>query len=196
MKQDIEALIARVRDGDRDAAAALVLRYGPIIRRRLRNKLSPDLRRVYDEEDLLASVARRFDASVKGGRVAVEGEQQLIAFLLGIGRRTVAERARKFGVGPRARSAMAESSRQWRERADVDAPGCTEAQELCRAVRGEGHRELLCWVLAGRSLAEFARVHGISPATVRMRWQRLRAMVRRRSADGGGPGGERERERD
>ena len=54
-------LLARIRAGDRDAAAAFLDRYGPLVRRRVRGKLGQQMRRVFDSQDLWSTLARRFD---------------------------------------------------------------------------------------------------------------------------------------
>jgi hypothetical protein len=73
---DFDALLARMRAGDRDAAAAFVTRYGTRIRRRLRGKMSPSIRRLFDSQELMSTVARRLDAFVRSGRLAAVSEGQ------------------------------------------------------------------------------------------------------------------------
>src|SRR5437870_646655 len=50
-----------VRRGDRASIARFVLSNGPLIRMRLRDRLGGKVRRVFDSDDLIATVARRMD---------------------------------------------------------------------------------------------------------------------------------------
>ena len=57
----VAALLDRMRRGDRSAASEFVLAYGPLIRGRFRNRLSPRMRSYFDSLDLVSTVARRLD---------------------------------------------------------------------------------------------------------------------------------------
>ncbi len=71
--RELPALLDRVRGGDREASAEFISRYGPRIRRRVRGKLSPAMRRLFDSQEILATVARRLDQMVASGERRAEG---------------------------------------------------------------------------------------------------------------------------
>ena len=58
------ALLARMREGDRSACGEFMLHYGDLLRLRIRDKLSSNLRLVLDSEDVLSTVTRRLDVIV------------------------------------------------------------------------------------------------------------------------------------
>ena len=59
---DFLDLIARARDGDEQAATAIVEKYGPIALRVVRRHLAPETRRLLDSGDLMQSLWRSFFA--------------------------------------------------------------------------------------------------------------------------------------
>ena len=73
---DPEELVRRMRSGDRDAAAEFISRYDSRIRRRIRGKLGPAMRRLFDSQDIVSTLGRRLDLYVRSGRLeAVSGDQ-------------------------------------------------------------------------------------------------------------------------
>ncbi|MFM9994440.1 MAG: hypothetical protein ACKVU4_01420, partial [Phycisphaerales bacterium] len=66
---DPEALLQRMRRGDRAAAGEFVNRYGSRLLRRIRSKLSQPMRRVFDSVDILSTLARRLDRFVSSGQL-------------------------------------------------------------------------------------------------------------------------------
>src|SRR5439155_1979963 len=77
-------LFQRVRGGDGAAAAELVRRYEPAIRRRVRVWLrlqDPRLRRVFDSMDICQSVLASFFVRAAAGQYELQDPGQLIALL-------------------------------------------------------------------------------------------------------------------
>ena len=73
---DLDTLIARMRAGDRAAAAAFITQYGDRVRRRVSGKLSPAMRRLFDSQEIMSTVARRLDHCVSGGELAAMAPDQ------------------------------------------------------------------------------------------------------------------------
>ena len=92
----VEALLEQMRDGDREAAALFVSRYGPRIRRRIRGKLGPGMRRIFDSQDILSSVGRRLDAFIHGRKLTANNEQELWGLVHRIASRVLVDKARIF----------------------------------------------------------------------------------------------------
>jgi RNA polymerase sigma-70 factor (ECF subfamily) len=74
-------LILRVRSGDEPAAAELVRRYEPAIRRSARLRLNPRLRRSFDSMDLCQAVLCSFFVRVAAGQYEVDAPEQLLKLL-------------------------------------------------------------------------------------------------------------------
>jgi RNA polymerase sigma-70 factor (ECF subfamily) len=86
-------LFRRVRAGDEQAAAELVRRYEPAIRRRVRVWLrlqDPRLRRVFDSMDVCQSVLASFFVRAAAGQYDLEEPGQLIALLFRMARHKLA----------------------------------------------------------------------------------------------------------
>jgi RNA polymerase sigma-70 factor (ECF subfamily) len=77
------ALIARIRAGDAEAAAEVVRRYEPEIRRAIRLRLTdPGLRRVFDSMDICQSVLANFFIRAAAGQFDLEEPEQLLHLLV------------------------------------------------------------------------------------------------------------------
>ena len=92
---DFATLIARVRQGDHDAAELLVRHYEPIIRREVRLSLvDPRLVRLFDSIDVSQSVFASFFSRSAHGRFDLNDADQLAALLLRMARNKLASRSR------------------------------------------------------------------------------------------------------
>jgi DNA-directed RNA polymerase specialized sigma24 family protein len=82
MEVEFEQLISRVRDGDADAATALVRQYESAVRVAVRIRLSdPALRRQLDSVDICQSVLASFFFRAAAGQYDLNDPAQLIALL-------------------------------------------------------------------------------------------------------------------
>ncbi|MFO0833346.1 MAG: sigma-70 family RNA polymerase sigma factor [Phycisphaerales bacterium] len=173
------ALLARIRAGDREAAAEFVLQFGPILRQRVRSKLTGGLRRLVDSADLLASVARRLDRAVAERRAWFETEAQLFSFVNTIASRIVVDKARVLNRLQRAESHEAAWARSMYARiADADLGGDaafdTVIEDAMRALESERERRVLSLWLMGMNHNEIAFEMDANPAAVRQQWCRIR----------------------
>src|SRR5689334_16822079 len=73
----VGSLLTRMRAGDRNAAAQFMDRFGSRIRRRVRGRLRPAMRRLFDSQEIISTLARRLDLFVRGGQLNAETEGQL-----------------------------------------------------------------------------------------------------------------------
>jgi RNA polymerase sigma-70 factor (ECF subfamily) len=93
--QSFRDLILQVRSGDVTAAAELVRRYEPTIRRTVRVRLRNfRLRRVLDSTDICQSVLANFFVRVAAGQYELETPDQLLKLLATIARNKVLDHAR------------------------------------------------------------------------------------------------------
>src|SRR5437764_4205204 len=87
-------LIRRVRGGDEAAAAELVKRYEPAIRRAVRVRLDPRLRRVCDSMDLCQAVLGSFFVRAALGQYELETPEQLLKLLATMARKKLSKAGR------------------------------------------------------------------------------------------------------
>jgi RNA polymerase sigma-70 factor (ECF subfamily) len=93
---DFAEFIRRVRAGDAEAAAELVRRFEPLIRRAARFRLTdPHLRRLIDSTDICQSVLAGFFVRAATGQYDLEDPDQLLKLLVGMTRNKLAFQARK-----------------------------------------------------------------------------------------------------
>lgn len=182
--RDVEAaaLLARIRAGDRNAAAQFVLRFGPVLRQRFRNRLGDGLRRLMDSADLVSSVARRLDAAVADHRAWFESEAELWAFLHKLATAVIADKAR---VLARLRRAEAEEQRWARpmlselQSSDDRSsdPFDRTVDRALRSLQNDGERRVLSLWLMGMSHGQIAVETDSSAGTVRQQWHRIRGRL-------------------
>jgi RNA polymerase sigma factor (sigma-70 family) len=91
-----EELIRRVRAGDQDAAAELVLQYEPAIRRAVRFRLTDArLGRLLDSMDICQSVLKSFFVRAASSQYSLETPEQVLKLLTAMARNKLASQARK-----------------------------------------------------------------------------------------------------
>jgi RNA polymerase sigma-70 factor (ECF subfamily) len=89
-------LLRQVREGDEAAAAELVRRFEPEIRRAVRVRLTdPRLRRVLDSTDVCQSVLANFFLRIVAGEFDLNRPDQLLALLQAMARNKVLDKARR-----------------------------------------------------------------------------------------------------
>jgi RNA polymerase sigma-70 factor (ECF subfamily) len=92
----IDELIRRVRAGDQDAAAVLVKRYEPAIRRAVRFRLADaGLAALLDSMDICQSVLGSFFLRAATGQYKLETPEQLLKLLITMARNKLISHARK-----------------------------------------------------------------------------------------------------
>lgn len=131
-------LLCRVRKGDETAAAELVRRYEPEIRREIRLRLVDQrLRRVFDSVDICQSVLASFFVRVAAGQYDLERPDQLLRLLLGMARNKLAFAARTQQAQRRDHRRLANNGGECVERvADGPSPSRIVAgRELLDAFR-------------------------------------------------------------
>src|SRR6266436_4001848 len=89
-------LIGQVRAGDGEAAAELVRRYEPAIRRAARIRLADSrLRRLFDSMDISQSVFASFFVRAALGQYELEKPERLLGLLVAMSRKKLADHARQ-----------------------------------------------------------------------------------------------------
>ncbi len=184
LDQDSQRLLCRLRAGDREAAAEFALRYGPRIRRRIAGKLGPRMRRIFDSQDILSTVLRRFDNYVQKREFDSATEEQLLALVVRIAENAVIDKVRIVQRLERAESADGEIARAMINRLRENQGGAHDEaavdQVLDRAfdaLENPIDRQILWFWLAGRRHSDAAEYLDIPAERVRKRWERIRAAL-------------------
>jgi DNA-directed RNA polymerase specialized sigma24 family protein len=99
---EFQALLGRVRRGDAEAAAELVRRYEPAIRRAARVRLvDTRLNRLLDSMDICQSVMASFFVRTALGQYELETPEQLLKLLATMTRNKLANQVKVHGAGRR-----------------------------------------------------------------------------------------------
>jgi RNA polymerase sigma factor (sigma-70 family) len=179
----VAEVLARIRGGDRHAAAAFVMENQDFIRRRYRQRLGLRLRRLIDSQDLVSTIARRLDACVLGKGVVAKDEAQLWALIFRIGDNALIDRRRVLARLEQVEGPDSEIAREWRcrmaraERARPDG-ALMEVDRMLRLLASEVDRQILSLWLAGLEHNQIAEELGLSPTNVRQHWARICARLR------------------
>jgi RNA polymerase sigma-70 factor (ECF subfamily) len=184
-ESDFSELIARVKAGDRQAAAELVHRYEPTIRLMVRRRLTnPKLRRFLDTMDICQSVLAKFFQAAASDQVALETPRELMNLLATMTKNKIISHTRKAEA---ARRDPKQGTVVAGDGSACVAPGLTPSQqvsreELERELRNkltDEERLIADMRAAGRSWADIAARVGGSPDAIRMQHTRTIARVAR-----------------
>lgn len=179
---DIGECLKRITTGDRDAAARFVMLYAPVIRQRFRARLSPALRRLMDSTDLVSTIGRRLDQIVASGALDLENESQLWALVNHLARAAIADKARVLARLRRVEEQDSGWARGFLERAERQGEAARDPfddtlDRAMRTVESETDQRVLALWLAGCSHVQISAQLDMTPAAVRQRWQRVRALL-------------------
>lgn len=178
----LTGLIDRMNRGDREAAGAFLARYGPLIRRRIRGKMYSSLKRVADTGDILSTLSRRLDLYVLNGRFMCRTEDELWSLINTIAERSTVEKARILNSINRLEREDGPLARKVQEAFDGAQSGSGAVElawdDLMAHVVDPIDREIAFHWTLGCGHAEIATIVGLSPAAVRKRWERVKAMLR------------------
>jgi RNA polymerase sigma-70 factor (ECF subfamily) len=171
-----DALIQRVRQGDPEAAAAIVREYEPEIRRAVRMRLTdPRLHRVLDSVDVCQSVLGNFFVRAAAGQFELERPEQLVKLLMTMARNKLLDQVRRQRAGRRDQRRLEAGGDQALELAADGQPSPSRVvagKELLSQVYAqlpEEERRIAELRAAGCEWAEIAREQGGSPEALRKR---------------------------
>jgi RNA polymerase sigma-70 factor (ECF subfamily) len=171
-------LIRRVRQGDQDAAADLVRRYEPTIRRVARVRLGDTrLQRLLDSADICQSVFGSFFVRTALGEYDLSTPEQLLNLLVSMSRKKVVDQARRAKA---ARRDIRRAEEGGAEGQRLAAPGPSPSQEVAgaellrefRRRMSEEERQLAEERADGLDWSQIAAKRGDSPEALRKRLAR------------------------
>jgi RNA polymerase sigma factor (sigma-70 family) len=170
-------LLDRIRAGDGAAAADLVRRYEPEIRRAIRVKLTdPRLRRLLDSLDVCQSVLGNFFVRVAAGQFDLDNPQQLLALLVTMARNKVLDHARRQQADRRDQrrlgGPLALEQVAGREANPSRIVAGRELLEMVQVRLSAEERDLAEQRAQGRDWAALAAERGVSAEALRKRLTR------------------------
>lgn len=185
-------LVALVRQGDRGAGAEFLRRHADLLRQRVRRRLRRSGRRLFDSQEIISTVSRRFDRMVSSGAVRAPNPASLIGLMVEIADHSVVDKARiidridrvegeesGFAAALRHRVAVA-------EQAEPDG-GENVLARVFEGMRSHEDREILGLWLRGCPLKAIASEFSVNADAMRQRWKRIRsdceAILARESAE-------------
>lgn len=185
----VQALLRRMSDGDRDAAAEFITRYGSKLRRRMRGKLNFAMRRLFDSQDILSTVGRRLDLYVRDGRLDVDDEAQLWALIFRMANHALVDKARLFerlqnveGSDSHFASCLLDRLKRAEQHVVPGTPGQgaveSEVDLALRSLPDQKDRRILSLWLGGQGHDAIAGDVGLSTVAVRKRWQMIKQRLR------------------
>jgi RNA polymerase sigma factor (sigma-70 family) len=167
-------LIRRVRAGEEAAAAELVRRYEPHIRRAVRVRLDPRLKRVFDSMDVCQSVLASFFVRTALGQYALETPEQLLKLLATMARNKLSNKANQQKAGRRDYRRVSSSNTDEAGR-DPSPSRQVAARELLQEARrrlSESELRLLDLRDQGREWPQIAAELGGNPEALRKKLTR------------------------
>lgn len=180
-------LLVRVRAGDESAASELVERYERAVLRAVRSRLGQQMRRAMDSMDVVQSVHQSLLLGLRSQRFEMSSPRELIALAVVMVQRKIARYWRKLKRMPSADGDAAAhpqgttvSGISSSEPTPADVAAADELLAQFLAPLDNLDRQLVRLKLDGHSSVEAAAVLNREPAFVRMRWSRLRQLLRKR----------------
>lgn len=171
--------------GEREAAAEFVHRYGPQIRRRVRGKLRTSMRRLFDSQDILSTLSRRLDSYVHRGLFEPRSEEELWGLVFTIAEHSVVEKARIWQALSEKEGERSGLAGEAAGRFDRAARGSgvvvaddDEFEGLLESVPQELDRQIARLWAMNHSSETIANELGLTVEVVRTRWRRTRDQLR------------------
>jgi RNA polymerase sigma-70 factor (ECF subfamily) len=172
-------LLTRVRKGEEEAAAELLRRYEPFVRRFASNKLTDEaLRRQFDSMDICQSVLGAFFVRTALGHFDLNSPDDLIKLLATMVSNKIREYTRKAHAARRDARRIEATAVEDMCVADSDA-ACPsrimsgrELLQACRDRLGEEDLYLADQRILGRTWVELAAEKGVNPDALRMKFSR------------------------
>lgn len=179
------SLLRRLRSGNQDAATQLYCRYAHRIRALVKKRVSEQLARRVEPDDIVQSVFRRFFRRVSQGDYDIPAGEELwgLFLVIALNRVRAAESFHRAGKRDVRRVAESDDLAQ-RPDAVVDGDDAASLSVLQMTIEEalqrmpEHHRQILDLRIQGHEVAELAKMVGRSKRTVERNLQEIRSWLR------------------
>jgi RNA polymerase sigma-70 factor (ECF subfamily) len=184
--EEFASLMGRVRLGDDDALAQLVLHYEREVERTAQVMLSRTLRSYLDPADLVQSVHRSLLPFLRQNKGTIDDPQKLRALAVTLARRKIIQHWRRLQCQHRFQAEMVDTESPTAVRtvgvsAEPDPAAVAQCNDLMQQLRSqldETECRLVELRLQGATTAEAAREMGVDADVLRVRLSRLRRRLR------------------
>lgn len=178
----VEDLLMGMRSGDRLAAAEFIDRFGERIRRRIRGKLAPEMRRIFDSQEVLSTVGRRLDQFVGSGQMMAASEAQLWSLVFRMTENALVDKARIFRRLQHTEAEDSPFAQSFLGRLNKAESQSTVGGEMVidralRALADPIDRQILALWLGDTPHNVTADCLGMSSSSVRQRWTRIKSKL-------------------
>jgi RNA polymerase sigma factor (sigma-70 family) len=177
-ERSFEQLVEGVRAGDDHAAAEIVRRYEPSIRRAIRYRLSDTrLNAAFDSMDICQSVMASFFIRAANGQYELDTPEGIVQLLMGMAKKKLAMQVRKQRAKRRDHRRTAPDAIDDHPLAANDPTPSRQvaARELLGEVRArlsDDERQIVEWRQAGIEWTEIAKRLNTTPEAVRKKFSR------------------------
>jgi RNA polymerase sigma-70 factor (ECF subfamily) len=184
--EEFASLIGRVRLGDEEALAQLVLHYEREVERTAQAMLSRALRSYLDPADLVQSVHRTLLPFLRQNASDIDDPRQLRALAVTLARRKIIQHWRRLQCQHRFQAEMVDTESPAAVRTVATSPEpdpaavaqCNELMQRLSCQLDDTERRLVELRLQGATTAEAARELGVDADVLRVRLSRLRRRLR------------------
>ncbi len=135
-------------------------------------------------DEIMSTAWRRVDKAIASGRLEAKSDEQFFAFVHGVIRRAILEKARA-GRRMTKREQVAHVLREQIRKPDSQdkSDKLLKVYRLGEMIRNPVDREIILLKGRGHSYPVIAELMKMDPAAVRMRWTRIRKRVREHLAE-------------
>ena len=176
--EEFAHLLARARQGDQEALAALHASLEEKLRKDARRRLGRVLRQYVSSMDIVQSAQKSLLICLRAGKYDIPDEKQLTALAMRILQRKVARKWRQVQRELKALHGLAGG-----QKSRTEPPGGAQAVENEELVHrlmkymNKTEKELVQLLLQGHTTASAAELLGIKPAYARVLMSRMKARL-------------------
>jgi DNA-directed RNA polymerase specialized sigma24 family protein len=174
--EEFTHLLARARQGDREAEAALHAALEEKLRRDARRRLGRALRRYVGSMDIVQSAQKSLLICLRAGKYVIPDEKSLTALAMRILQRKVARKWRQVQREQKALNGLAQDRNACTGPPDGAAPAVENAElvEKLKKYMNKTERELVQLLLQGHTTASAAKLLEMNPDYARALLSRMK----------------------
>ncbi len=166
-------------DTKRVQASQLIEDQREILTERIHQLLGNSSRKMGNTDEILSTAWRRIDQAIVNGKLDAKSNEQFFAFVHGVIRRTILEKARS-GRRMTQREYVAQMLQEDMKKQEpgIESRKLSDLFELGELFQDPVNREIILLKGRGLSFSVIAELMSMESSAVRMRWSRIRKRVR------------------
>jgi RNA polymerase sigma factor (sigma-70 family) len=177
--EEFADLLARARQGDREALTALHTALEEKLRKVARRRLGCVLRRYVGSMDIVQSAQKSLLVCLRKGKYDIPDEDKLTALAMRILQRKIARKWRKARQDLKLRDGLAQQHHARTESPDSAGQAAENAELVQQLMKymNKTEKELVELLLQGHTITSAARLLGLTPAYARVLKGRMAARL-------------------